>query len=157
MTDITALESRITAALDRIRAGVETLSQDAVPSPDTEESALQTQLDEERTANEMLNERIQALKSQHEDASQELEQRIATQEQSLTSLDLALQTMRHANEALRDLNAQMRAALTEGVSEPEMINAVLAAELAALQAERKAESEEVSAILQTLTPLMKEA
>ena len=61
MSDIAALEGRITAALDRIRSGLDQVAA-AAPAGGDASAALQDQLDEERTANAQLVERVRALK-----------------------------------------------------------------------------------------------
>ena len=73
MSEITALESRLTAALDRIRAGVDSL---AVGPVIDASSGLEAQLAEERVANAQLEERVKALKERQDNKIAELEARL---------------------------------------------------------------------------------
>ena len=68
MTDIADLENRLSAALDRIAGGIDHLGASSGPvftstsiSDDSEVAALRAALEEERTANAQLKERIKAL------------------------------------------------------------------------------------------------
>jgi chromosome segregation ATPase len=89
MQNIAELERRITAALERIGRGVETLKStmptaSAEPSamlPESDFAALNEQLDEERMLNAQLNERLRAV-HQKDDAEK---QRLNDQISSLTA------------------------------------------------------------------------
>ncbi len=155
MSDITALESRITAALDRIRAGVDKLSAAAVPEVDT--TALQTDLDEERMANAQLQERLRTLKDRQDAVIAGFENKLAGQQIQMAAMDAEMQRLRQSNVDMREINGQLRDAATEGVVEPELINRAMMAEIDALQAQRSSEAAEVDAILSELKPLIKEA
>jgi uncharacterized protein (DUF885 family) len=72
-------------------------------------------------------------------------------------LETALDRLRQANEALRDNNAALRAALADGVADADMINDALQAELEALSAQQAADAAEVEAILTELKPIVQEA
>ena len=59
MSNIDELQSRITAAMDRVAQGLESMSvQTSAPDPGIAQA-----LDEERTANAQLTERVRALKT----------------------------------------------------------------------------------------------
>ncbi|MEL6960659.1 MAG: hypothetical protein AAGL89_17105, partial [Pseudomonadota bacterium] len=83
MSDIESLEGRITAALDRISAGAERLAAlepapvaaDGAPSEDlaAQVAQLTARLDEERTANAQLEERVKLLKERQDGKLAELE------------------------------------------------------------------------------------
>ncbi|WP_164658880.1 hypothetical protein [Tropicibacter sp. Alg240-R139] len=64
MSQIEELQSRITAAMDRIGAGVETLVDQMGTNADAD-AALQSALDEEKLANAQLEERLRSIKAKH--------------------------------------------------------------------------------------------
>ncbi|SEW15389.1 hypothetical protein SAMN04488515_1306 [Cognatiyoonia koreensis] len=150
MSDVTALQSRIAGALDRIRVGVEGMSTSV-------DESLQARLAEEQTANAQLEERVKALKERQDGKITELEGRVTAQAEQMAKLDAELQRLRTSNADLRDVNAQLRAAATDGVAQPELINRALMAEVEALSAQRAADAAEVDAILSDLKPLVREA
>ncbi len=154
MSEINALEGRITAALERISAGMTQISQSA---PTGDATGLQAQLDEERTANAQLVERVKVLKERQDSHIAELEARVSAQSDQLAQLDGELQRMRASHADLRELNAQLRSAAADGAADPEMINRALIAEIDALNAQRSADAAEVDAILSELKPLIEEA
>ena len=156
MSDIAALEGRITQALDRIRAGIEAAS--AAPQPAAgDDPDLRRQLDEERTANAQLEERVRALKERQDGRVAELEHQVDTQADQLAQLDAELQRLRASNADMRQISAQLRSAAADGVAEPELINRALMAEVEALLAQRSADIGEMDAILAGLAPILKEA
>lgn len=157
MSDITALESRITAALDRIRAGVDVMTAAATNAPQVDTTSLQNDLEEERMANAQLQERLRTLKDRQDKMIAELENKLAAQQGQMAAMDTEMQRLRQSNADMRDINGALRDAATEGVVEPELINRALMAEVDALQAQRSSEAAEVDAIIKTLKPLMKEA
>ncbi len=126
MSELTALEGRLTAAMNRIRVGVDGLSAGAAPADDT---ALQAQLSEERTANAQLEERVKALKERQDHKIAELEARVASYRKQMSDLDAELQRLRTSNADLRDVNGKLRAAATDGVADSELLNRALMAEL----------------------------
>lgn len=164
MSDIEELQRRIVAAMDRIGAGVERVSQG---SGDPE---LADALEEEKLANAQLQERLRSLHERHDDEMaqmksqlQELEglkslqDDIQHQATELSRLDTDLQRLRQANEQLRASNAALREANEAGVGEPHLINKAMLAELEALRAARAADSSETRLILSKLTPLVEQA
>jgi len=160
MSEISELERRITSALDRIRRGVDQLEGTAapVPGPDMAElRALETRLDEERMVNAQLEERVRALKERQDNRLAALEAAVEDGRAKLSGMDRDMQVLREANAELRDLTAQMRTALSDGVAEPELINRALMAELEALRATRAAELSEINAVLRELKPIIEEA
>lgn len=150
MTDVTALQSRIAAALDRIRVGVEGMSGSV-------DETLQARLAEEQTANAQLEERVKALKDRQDGKIAELEGRVSAHAGQMEKLDAELQRLRASNADMREVNAQLRSAATDGVAQPELINRALMAEVEALSAQRAADAAEVEAILSDLKPLIAEA
>lgn len=153
MSDISDLEARITAALERIGRGLENRSESATP---IDHSGLETALEEEKTANAQLVERVKALKERQDTKIAELESRVAAQADQMANLDGELQKLRASNADLRDLNAQLRSAAADGSTDPELINRALIAEVDALKAQRNADATEVDAILNELKPLIQE-
>ncbi len=156
MSDISALENRLTAALDRIGAGVQSL--DAAPANTGSAPAeLETQLSEERTANAQLEERVKALKLRQDNKIAELEARVTSYRKQMSELDAELQTLRTSNADMRAMNAQLRDAVTGNVGEPELVNRALMAEVDALQAQRSADAAEADAIIADLKSLVEGA
>ena len=154
MSDISALEARLTAALERIGAGLDGLGRDGAVRGDGD---LQAQLDEERTANAQLEARVEALSARQAGRLAELERKVEDQRGQIAALDRELSSLRESNADLREVNAQLRSTAADGVASPELINRAMMAELDALQAQRQAEAAEVDAILSELKPLLKEA
>ncbi|WP_353472154.1 hypothetical protein PVT71_12715 [Salipiger sp. H15] len=162
MSQIDELHSRITRALDRISTGVEMLG--SVPqgegTGDGEASALRTALDEERMANAQLEERVRQLHAQLEggdDASGEAEAlaaRLEAQRGAMAALDGELQRLRQANDMLMRSQAEMRAALEQGLGEPHLVNQAMLAELESLRAARGAEEAEARALIAGLEPVL---
>ncbi|WP_439155222.1 hypothetical protein [Yoonia sp.] len=150
MSDISALESRITAALDRIRQGIEA-QKAASGSGDT----LSSELENERAANAELVERVRNLKERQDTQVASLTGRVESQRAQMMRLDEELQRLRASNTQLRDMNARLRDAVTKGVSS-ELLDAAVAAEVEALAAQRASEAAEVAAILAELKPLIEE-
>jgi predicted nucleic acid-binding Zn-ribbon protein len=164
MSDISILEGRITAALDRIRRGVEWMdelaaSAPALPmdAPDQEVAALRTRLDEEQTVNAQLEERVRALKDRQDGRLAHLETEVAENRARLAAMDDDMQRLRQTNAELRDMAAQLREALAEGVTEPQLINRAMLAELEALRAARAVDLAEVNAVMAELRPFIGEA
>ncbi|WP_424986816.1 hypothetical protein [Microbulbifer sp. S227A] len=168
MSQIEELQSRITLAMARIDAGVSEIAgqtSDAAPGPD-----LAAALEEERRASAHLEDRLRALRAEHDDQvaalradldrSAEidaLKDQIAQYDQAMGQLDMDLQRLREANEQLRNSNAALRTANENGVGKPRLINKAMLAELEALRAARAAEVAEVGVVLAKLKPLLSEA
>ncbi|WP_019955236.1 hypothetical protein [Yoonia vestfoldensis] len=151
MSDVLELGNRITVALDRIRRGVE-----AQGKADAAESSLFDALQAERAQNAALMAQITELQSTQGAGDGDLTRRLETQAAQLQAMDGHLQRLRAATQQLRDLNGQLRHALTAGL-DPALIDSALAAEVEALQALRAADAAEVDAILAELKPLVEEA
>ena len=75
----------------------------------------------------------------------------------MARIDADLQGLRETNEALRDVNAKLRAANANGLGDAKLIEDGAAAELEALKAARSADRAEIEAVLGALEPLIKEA
>ena len=164
MSDFPQLETRITTALERIRSGLDGFAAppvvtDAPAAVDTSETTakvaeLTAQLDEEKTANAQLEERVKLLKERQDGKMAELESNVDAGRARSSRMDRELQRLRQVNAELRDINGQLREALTEGVSEPHLVNTAMLAELEALRATRSADAAEMDAILEELTPII---
>ena len=154
MSQIEELESRITAALDRIAKGVDTL--DAGSGADPEELArVKAELEDERLASAQLEERIKVLHERQDGKLAEMAAKAAEQAGMLERLDGELQRLRAANDQLRASNAALREANQQGVGEPHLINKAMLAELEGLRAARAADAAEAGAVLQSLDTLLK--
>ncbi|MBE0413316.1 hypothetical protein [Yoonia sp.] len=148
MSDISALESRITAALDRIRQGIEA-QKSTLPADHTLSSALEN----ERAANAELVERVRQLKERQDTQVASLVARVESQRVQMIRLDEELQRLRASNTQMREMNSSLREALSNGVA-PELLDNAMAAEVEALAAQRASEAAEVDAILRQLKPLI---
>lgn len=164
MSQIEELQSRITAAMERIGAGVAALD---APTDTGKLDELNVRLDEEKLANAQLEERLATLKGKHAeelaaqkaelDTSAEmgsLRKDAAAQSEAMARLDMDVQRLRQANDQLRDSNAALRNANEKGVGEPHLINKAMLAELEGLRASRATDAAEVSAVLARLGPLL---
>lgn len=150
MSDVSILEGRITAALDRIRQGLAAASEQTAADP-----GLQAALEQERAQNAELIERVRILKERQDTQVASLTLRAETQSKHLMKLDEELQQLRASNVQLRDMNARLRETVTTGLA-PELHDAAIAAELEALKVQRSADAAEVDAILDELKPLIEE-
>lgn len=139
MSDIPQLEQRIAAALERIRAGLDTL-----PGGATADKA------------EALAAKVSTLESELA-AKAGLEAEIAQLRDGLAQAEAEKTEMLGTLEKLQAVNADLRVAASEGVTDPEVINKALAADLEALQAARAADLRDIEAILGELMPQREEA
>ena len=164
MQEITRLEGRITAALERIGKGVDRLAAAPRPAapeapppvpPPPADAALRAQLDEQKAQIAQLQDRLRNLKDR--EPKGDLHEKVERLTQQLDVQGLELQRMRRTNSALREQLAALRAAQMAGVTEPQLINKTLMAELDALRALRLAEVAEMDEILAALEPHLTEA
>ena len=167
MSEISDLESRITAALDRIRRGISANAQpvftrdvatgDATTGDSARLQELEQLLDEEKQANAQLEERVRALKERQDGRLAELEQIEAAAHGKLQRFERDLNRLREVNAELRDINGKLRVATQDGVTDPQLVNRAMQAELDALRAVRAADAAEVDAVLEELKPLIEES
>ncbi|MEP1198014.1 hypothetical protein [Tateyamaria sp.] len=150
MSEIDALQQRLAAAMDRIAAGASALG--AAHGGNTAE--LQAALDDEKTANAQLTERVRKMSDRQEEALAEARAAAEATQTRVAAMDLELQRLRKANDQLRESNAALRTANQEGVGEPHLINKAMMAELEGLRAARAADVAEASSILGALGPLL---
>lgn len=160
MSQIEELERRITAALDRIGKGIETLEPAAPEGPgaDADEvAALQSALEDEKLVSAQLEERIKALHEKQDAKLAAIAAKADAQAETMARLDGELQRLRSANEQLRVSNKALREANEAGVGEPHLINKAMLAELEGLRAARSADLAETNAILGAMAPLLESA
>jgi hypothetical protein len=159
MQDITELEKRITAALERIGKGVDRLAMQprssapaqAAAAPD---AALRAQLEEEKSLTAQLQARLRAAKER--EAKGDLQEKLDRLTQELDVKGLELQRMRRVNASLREQLEALRTAAAAGITEPHLINKAMATELEALRATRLTEIAEMDEILAALEPHLTE-
>lgn len=157
MTDITELQGRITAALDRIGQGIAGLEPPAGTAPEGdsyEVSRLTAALEEERTANAQLEERVRAIRDRQENVVAGLEAETARLRDQLAQQEAAATGLARVNAELRANNAAMRAAIEAGLAEPHLVNKSMMAELDALRAAQGADRAELDAVLGELGPMI---
>lgn len=163
MSEIDKLESRITAALDRIRQGVGQMTQAAakaaapVAEVDDEAAALRYQLQEEQRVNAQLEERVRVLKERQDGNVTELTARAEIQTQKVAALQGEIQQLRASNAELAASNEKLRAAAQTDTGSPKVINRAALAEIEALTAQRAADAAEMDAIISELKPLIEKA
>ncbi|NVK47784.1 MAG: hypothetical protein HWE33_15960 [Rhodobacteraceae bacterium] len=166
MSEISDFEARITAALERIgravavaeeraEAATETASDAPVGGIASEEAEaeiarLHDALEEEKSANSQLEERVKAIHDRQESHVAALEEEVETLRRQLMDHDREMQKLRHVNTQLRNNNAALRAANAEGVGDAGLIDAGLHAEVEALRVARESDVTELDAILTEL-------
>ncbi|MBV2361081.1 hypothetical protein KUH32_15050 [Thalassococcus sp. CAU 1522] len=141
----------IDAVIDDVAAEPEMAQ---APVDADELAQLRAALDDERVANAQLEERLRRLKAQQDAAPPDLSQQIADQKKAIATLDEELQRLRRANQMLMDNNSALREAMSEGVSEPHLINKAMLVELESIRATRAAEAAETRLLHDTLAPLV---
>ena len=169
MSDITELERRITAALDRIGTGLDGL---APPAPEGSYPAemqasldvtaarvdeLEKALNDEKLANAQLEERMKSVRDTADRHASAVDIQAAEQKRTTAKLDSELQRLRRAAEDLRQSNLGLRDALEQGLNEPHLINKAMLAELETLSATRSVEMAQADAVLAALEPMVKRA
>ncbi|MEM7076442.1 MAG: hypothetical protein AAGA28_09905 [Pseudomonadota bacterium] len=148
LNDIAELQSRINGALDRLGQAMEAQTESAADTAGL--ATLQQALDDEKVANEQLEERLKSARATRSALEEEVANLRDQNAQAMARLDTELQSLRRANRQLRDNNAALRGANSAGVGEPHLINKSMMAELEALRAERSADRAEADAILSAL-------
>lgn len=160
MSDITELERRITAALERIVNGVEVLSARA-PQENGNDSAdmaaLKEALEAEKSANAQLEERVKAIRDKQDSQVAQLETRVAKLSARAEAAETELARLRRVNTQLRESNAALRTANAGGLGDAHLINKAMQAELDALRTLRDGDRAELDEIISALEPLAGEA
>lgn len=162
MSDIAELERRLTAALDRIGAGLESL--DGAPAAPEEPAAdpaevtqLREELEAERTAVAQLEERVRALRTQMDEREAEVRAEIEAAQVAARDGNAQLTQARRTVQMLQEALDKLRAAAETGVVEPHMINQAMQSELEGLRVMRATDRAELDAVLDALEPHVKEA
>lgn len=163
--DLAAYEARIQAALGRIADGVAKWPEaqpaaavvEEAPAPETEPAGdvgqLQADLEEERTANAQLNQRVMQIRKRHEERIEEFQGDVAAAEARADEAEKALAKLRRASEDMRQVLAEIDVA---AAPDAHLINRAMMAELEALRAERSADAAEIADIMTALAPLVEE-
>ncbi|WP_424970357.1 hypothetical protein [Dinoroseobacter sp. S76] len=146
MSDIPQLEQRIAVALERIRTGVDAL---AAPQDNSELVAAEARAD--ALAAELAG--IQAQLS----AAKEVEAEVLALRTKLAEADAEKGDLLSTIQSLQGVNADLRAAAAEGLSDPDVINKALVADLEALQTARAADLRDIETLLAELAPIAQEA
>ena len=155
MTEIADLERRISAALERIGAGLEGIG---APPPvaegpgEAELQQMQDAIEAERTANAQLEERVKTLHEQRDALKAEAEALKSASNEARNQVQQLRKTNQHLQASLQTL----REASAAGV-EPHLINQAMMSELDGLRSVRDADRAEVDEILGALQPLLREA
>jgi hypothetical protein len=161
MQEIAELEQRLAAALSRIGKDLERLSlapaQDPRSGSDAEALArARADLEDEKTANAQLVERLRVVKEKDLLVRSELESKIERLTRQLDTQGLELQRMRKTAVQLREQLREVREAQSQDI-DPHMINKAMMAELEALRATRLTEMAEMDELIAELSPLIEEA
>lgn len=156
MSDIAELEKRINAALERIGAAVEASTANGGADVGQLE-ALREQLDEEKTANAQLKERVRKLKDRQADGLTQLEERIKSLGARAADQEIEIARLKQINGQLRDSNRRLREANSAGLAEPHLINSSMQNELESLRITYENQKSELDALLSELKPVVEAA
>ncbi|WP_375262406.1 hypothetical protein [Palleronia sp.] len=156
MPDITELQQRLAAALDRIEADVEQLARPApapepVPEPEPptgpDPARLEADLAAERELVQQLEERLKSTRERQEARVAAVEAELETahgllaeMEEDRGRLKVVADGLRESCEALRQVNAAH-------VGDVELVNTAMASEIEALAALRRSDRAELDAVL----------
>lgn len=153
MSQIDELQRRITAALDRIGQGLDGLAPDGGADAG-EIEALKKALEDEKLVTAQLEERLKVLSQKQKERAAAEDAARAEQADAIRKLDMDLQSLRKANQQLRDNNKALREANEAGVAEPHLINKSMLAELEGLRAARSADRAEADLVMADLGRLI---
>lgn len=152
MTEIADLERRISAALDRIGAGLGGLGAPVAEGPgEAEVQQMHDAIEAERTVSAQLEERVKTLHEQRDALQAEVDGLKAASHEANTQVQQLRKTNQHLQASLQTL----REASAAGV-EPHLINQAMMSELDGLRSVRDADRAELDEILGALQPLLKE-
>lgn len=156
MTDFSALESRLRAALEGIATGLSASGGAGGGAGGGDLATLRAALAAESEKVAALSEKLKAPKEKAGAGAAKGKLEALTAQLDVQGLEM--QRLRKANALLREqLRALTEAAVAGGTAPAgAQINKALAAELEALRAERAAEAAELDAILSALEPLVEE-
>lgn len=153
MSDLAELERRINDALERIGSGLERIDgAGAASAADGEDlEALREALQDEKTANAQLEERIKSLRRKDEARIKELEDELGDLKATVSESGAQIAQLRKGNQSL---TAQIEARDAELAKAAD--SAALEQELERLRKLRAADRAELDAIIGDLAPLMEE-
>jgi len=157
MTEITDLQARITAALDRIGTGLEGLGPGGGADDSAEVARLTEALEEERTANAQLEERVRTIKEKQDGTVQVLADEVERLRALLAAEEETVARLSRVNGELRANNTALREAIANGVAEPHLVNKSMMVELEALRTAQEADRAELDAVLGELNALVADA
>lgn len=160
MSELTELERRISAALDRVARAAEALPAPQPPppsGPSEAELALHDALAAERATNAQMSERLAQASARQEARLAQLTRKLERAHEQLDQLGYEMQGLRRANARLAEANALLVAAQEAGAPDLAAATAALQAELAALRAARRAEMAELEEVMAELAPLAEAA
>lgn len=165
MSEITDLERRLSAALDRIGRGVEAQRSrlaaaqqgDApVAEPAGDAAALRSELDKAEAEIAELTSTNATLRRRLRTLNQALERKLETLTEQNDARAIDLQRLRRANLQLVEANRALLAAQAEAGADPVAVNRGMMAELEALRAERRAEAHDLDSVMGELDRLVTE-
>ncbi|MEM7470066.1 MAG: hypothetical protein AAF340_01855 [Pseudomonadota bacterium] len=155
MSDISELENRITAALDRIAWSVE--NQPAALPQGESAAPADDELVEELEVERATNARLVASREKHVARIERLETRVLRMSDRLQNAEMENKRLEAVISELGSQNEALREANASGTPAGETINAGLVAQLDDLKAQRKQDLLDLDDILAELAPLVKEA
>lgn len=152
MQEITELERRVNAALDRIGRGLDQMAARpaAAAAATGGTDAAQRALEDERMAAAQLQERLKVVREKDLAVQAQLQDKIDKLTRQLDVQGMELQRMRKTTVSLREQLRVLRETQVAGLAEPHLINKAMLAELDAMRATRlteMAELDELSAAL----------
>lgn len=158
MNNLSELEQRISAALERIGRGTESLTNGDAAVADTEAlEKAKDELEAERMVNAQLEERVRAIREKQENQVKTLEEKVVALAARAEGLETELGGLRQVNAELRANNTALREANAAGLADAHLLNKSMQAELEALRRVREGDRAELDDILQSLKPLYSEA
>ncbi len=161
MQNLGELERRITDALNRIGAGLESLGTSAASSDDGALARLQAELAAERETSAALRRELGAARSAAPAAILDgdeaaLRARIEQMTRQLDVQGLEMNRMRKTMVQLRENLRGLRRAQAANLADPEQINRAMQAEIEAMRVARLSEVAELDEIISELTPHIRE-
>lgn len=148
MQDITELQRRLTAALDRIGSGLDRLGAVSDGTEASDHQSLSAELEAERTRVRELEDRLEDSRDRTGMRAPDIEAELKRCRALLESVEADRNRLKAGNDALR---AALRAAQAAGdIADADAVNATMAAELDALRQVRESDRTELDAVLTAL-------
>jgi len=160
MSNIAEFESRITAALERIGSGLDSLGQNpdqasVEPQVDNDELArLNEALEAEKMANAQLQERVNAIKDKQETSVQDMQGKIEELTAKLKDQETEAQQLKQVNSQLHQSNEELSNANAQAADDAQLANKAMQTELDTLHATRKSDLAELETIMAELKPMI---